>query len=484
MEIRAKTKFGWNVWLRIMCIVLFLGLVGVGILLSSYNLIYFGILSLFIHNVFFAFERIKTRIYFFILHFTFFVFYMTVPLIKFFRGEVWWGYRGGPDFALTAMTISLMFMLLGAWLAEKLAQRRFSWFQESKRSRKVFTKQFYEKLQNVALLVFCVSWAFYLGQQLEKFLFLQGKDYLDYYTQFQSKAPLIVNLIASFMKYALCIFLATFPTKKKAFVPLAMFLLSAVPELLIGLRNPVVLNCLFIFLYYFVRDVLEDGEKWIGKFEKICSIIMFPLAIIGLSAVTFIRGSKSMAGTGALQLFVRFFYGQGVSFRVLCEGYWAIPKLPNHPFRSYTFGSALDYFLHGTLSQKLFGAKAFPPGNNLMKATEGNSLSHHISYITKGDEYLQGKGWGSSYLLETYADFGYVGVAVFSLLLGLMLVLAIYLWRKNHISRIIILASSMGIFFIPRAEATGWLTFLVTAQFWATMIGCYGLTWLCMRFRR
>lgn len=286
------------------------------------------------------------------------------------------------------------------------------------------------------------------------------------------------------MKYALCIFLATFPSKKKAFVPLGMFLVSAVPELLIGLRNPVVLNSLFIFLYYFVRDVLEDKEKWIGRFERVCVIILFPLAIVGLSAVTFMRGSKSMAGTGIVQLFVGFFYGQGVSFRVLCEGYWAIPYLPDHPFRNYTFGGILDYFLHGTIAQKLFGASALPSGNNLINATESNSLAHHISYITKGDKYLQGRGWGSSYLLETYVDFGYVGVAVFSLLLGLLLVLGIYLWRKNHMCRIIILLSTMGIFFIPRAEATGWIMFLLTAQFWACLIGCYGMAWLWTKFAK
>lgn len=142
MKTTVKMNFGWNVRLRIVCIVLFLGLMGAGLLLPSYNLIYFGILSLFIHNVLFAFERIKTRIYFFILHFTFFVFYMTVPLIKFFRGEAWWNYRSGPDFALSAMTISLLFMMVGAYLAEKLAQRRSSWFQGSKRPRKCLQRNF------------------------------------------------------------------------------------------------------------------------------------------------------------------------------------------------------------------------------------------------------------------------------------------------------------------------------------------------------
>ena len=483
MNETANRSKKWNWYVRIVCVALFIIIGAAGLWQKSYNVIYGGIFCLFLHNIFLAFENIRTRIYFFIMHFTFFVFYMTSPLISIMRGKVWWEYRDGPDFALTAMTISLIFMAIGAWAAEKIAGKKREWFLPKKEEkRKLFTHEFYKKLQTAALLVFCVSWAFYLGQQLEKLFFLHDKTYLDYYTQFQSTMPLIVTVIASFMKYSLCIFLATFPSKKKAFVPLGMFLVSAVPELLIGLRNPIVLNALFIFLYYFVRDVLEDREKWIGRFERIALIIMCPASILGLSAITYLRSARSVTQKSVFELFVNFFNGQGVSFRVLCEGHWAIPQLPDHPFRNYTFGGILDYFQHGTIAQKLFGAKALPSGNNLINATEGNSLAHHISYITKGDKYLKGRGWGSSYLLETYVDFGYVGVAVFSLILGLLLVLAIYMWRKTNFCRIVILLSSMTIFFIPRAEATGWMMFLLTLQFWLCMIGCYGLAWLWMKF--
>ena len=82
------------------------------------------------------------------------------------------------------------------------------------------------------------------------------------------------------MKYSLCVFLATFPSKKRAFTPLFLFELSAIPELLIGVRNPIMLNSIFIFLYYIMRDIYEKRQKWIGKIEKVILVISIPTSLI------------------------------------------------------------------------------------------------------------------------------------------------------------------------------------------------------------
>lgn len=39
-----------------------------------------------------------------------------------------------------------------------------------------------------------------------------------------------------------------------------------------------------------------------------------------------------------------------------------------------------------------------------------NSLAHNLAYVYRKDEYLAGNGNGSSYLLEIFADYGYIGV--------------------------------------------------------------------------
>lgn len=87
--------------------------------------------------------------------------------------------------------------------------------------------------------------------------------------------------------------------------------------------------------------------------------------------------------------------------------------------------------------------------------------------------YLSGRGWGSSYLLENYIDFGYMGVFLLSIILGIILIFLVRGFFGKKLISIICLVSMMEIYFIPRAEATGWLTFIITFQFWVCIIGCY-----------
>lgn len=53
---------------------------------------------------------------------------------------------------------------------------------------------------------------------------------------------------------------------------------------------------------------------------------------------------------------------------------------------------------------------------------------------------------------------------------------------KNSFANTIILVSLMNLYFIPRAEATGWLVFIITLQFWICMLGNYMLTWLVRKY--
>ena len=99
------------------------------------------------------------------------------------------------------------------------------------------------------------------------------------------------------------------------------------------------------------------------------------------------------------------------------------------------------------------------------------------------EDYLKGRGYGSSYLIENYVDFGYIGVAIFSLILGILLVYMLRRFGRNTLIDTIVLVSLTTIFFIPRAEATGWLTFIVTAQFWIGIAACYLGTYICTKLK-
>lgn len=84
-----------------------------------------------------------------------------------------------------------------------------------------------------------------------------------------------------------------------------------------------------------------------------------------------------------------------------------------------------------------------------------NSLAHNLAYVYRKDEYLAGNGNGSSYLLEIFADYGYIGVFIASILLGIILIFLVVSFKRNNLllSTIALICIS-NILFIPRSDAT------------------------------
>mgnify|MGYP001354120054 CR=1 FL=1 len=461
---------------RYACIVFSVGCVIIGYGMRVFNVLCIAMVTFLFHNILYAFENIKTRIWFLIMHITIFTFLISRPFISMLRGEAWWERTSQkPEnivFSITAIMISMFMMYIGAVIAEHVLSTKKTIEKEGK-------KQFRDNLQAVSMVVFYITMVFFLIQEGEKLLFMHGKTYVEFYSGFQSKLPGGFLSIASLMRYSLCIFLATFPNKRRTFIALALYEISAIPQLLIGVRNPIILNSLFIFLYYFLRDSIGDEKKWIGKIEKLLLMIGIPFGVVFMSVFAYIRSGLKIAQLNIFKLFIDFFYGQGVTFDVLGIVYGHRLNLPMRDWRNYTFGGMIDYIVHGRIGQALWGTEALPSNNCWANGRLSNNLSHNFAYLYMEEDYLKGRGYGSSYLLENYIDFGYIGVIVFSLILGILLIYMLQRIGKNTLVDTIVLVSLTTIFFIPRAEATGWLTFIVTAQFWICIIACYMAAYIC-----
>lgn len=466
-------------WVRYFCLNIMAVLTLYGWINRQYSCIFLGIIFLLINNILFCVERLEERMFFLLFQIMFFVFLLAKPLILIVSSNKLWymvqDSEKGIHFALMAMFLSLLSMNVGAILYEQYKRRGEKKGQKcvvlkvNSVQKEMKNESMILAVQNISLLFFVVALVFSFVVSYEKITMMQGRSYLDYYTSYQSNLPALIHRLASMMKYALCSFLATYPNKKKSFIPLCLYVVSAIPDLYIGIRNPFVLNCLFVFVYYLIREYKYIGKKesWFGKKEKIISVVAIPVLIIAMCLYSDIRMDRDIKFSSIGDTFRRFFIEQGVSFDVLLIGYRTIDKLPVRDFRNYTFGGIIDYFLHGTIGQKIFGTYPLPNGNNIVNALESNRFAHNMSYVALGDEYLAGRGWGSSYLLELYTDYGYLGIIVFSLILGAFFVAVYSLLSKNLISRISVLMILTNIFFMPRGEATSCLEFLVSIQFWA-----------------
>ncbi|MCB6203667.1 O-antigen polysaccharide polymerase Wzy family protein [Extibacter muris] len=460
-----------------------IGVIGIAIwtygwIEHDFKILSLGLLFVFLQNVIFAFKKVKERLLFLIFQLVLFTFLLSRPFMGIFSDDKWWLKASQAEenvrFAVLILILSLEALFVGAFLVSKFVNTTVINTEKQKQERKVWLAS----LQSIALLAFMFTAVFFFIQEFEKLQFMASRTYVEYYSEFRKQLPGCIYIFASFMKYSLCIFLATLPSKKKAFLPLLIFEISAVPSLSIGIRNPLILNSLFIFIYYFIRDIVENKKKWIGKIEKALLIITTPVLIIFMMLYSSIRSGLKVQLGNPLMMIEKFFYDQGMSIDVLSMAYGHRRNLPTHDWQNYTFGGIIDYIRYGKIGQIIFGTQSLPEGNNLVNARESNSLAHQLSYITMRDKYLNGRGLGSSYLLENYFDFGYIGVIIFSLVLGAVLILFIKLFYKYTFMRVIILVSLTSLFFMPRAEATGWLTFIVTLQFWTCVAICYVGAWI------
>jgi len=438
----------------------------------GYMLIMFSTVVMFCFNIYYSIKNRRKNFVILIFNIVFFVFLLARPVIDVFTGHKWYLFSRETDFfSMFVILIGLTGLRLGIELNECLDKRtKITFFTTNKFKNTKPKEEFIQNLRFVSLCFYVITMIVYCLIQGEKLLYMNGRSYEELYL-FQSKLPFYIHTLGSMAKYVLCLFLSTKPSKKMAFIPLAVFVLSGVPLFLIGSRSQIVLNILFVLSYYLIRDALQDDCKWFGKTEKYIIAIGLPIGILLLGLMEYIRSDVNNT-LNVIELAKDFLYKQGTSFTVLGRAYDAIPYLPDVIEKNYTFGSIIDYFKHGTISQKLFGAMSLGNGNSELIAVYGHSFAHSMSYVAH-PEYLSGHGYGSSYLLETFVDWGYMGVFIFNVILGMFFSKIVDLTKKNILCCTIVLVSLTNLFFIPRADASSWIAFIFTIQFWLVILACY-----------
>ena len=449
------------------------GIIGLAIVpvfscLHFYNLALFFLMTNLVLNLIFCCMKLNKRIVLLFFYLAIFMFLITRILVPAMKGWEWWTNYSldANTFAIIAISISLIFLMIGTLGIELCIE---------KEKIKIVDKQWFDKqcFMQVLRIILTICMVCFFVVEIEKLIFMQGKAYEEYYISYESNMPFLIYFPAGCMNYFLCAFLALMPSKKESFIWLSLFILSAVPMLLIGARNPIVLNCIFAFLYYFLRDVIrkKKEKKWIGKYEKRLLICLLPIAVIFLGMYNYTREDVEVKMSPS-EIVVDFCFKQGTTYDTVLQGYIYRDQLPNKDEKIYTLGALQEEILYNTLGRIIFKSEDIGNGNSEKRAKEGSSFSHAISYVVMEEQYLNGHGRGSSYIIENYVDLGYLGIILFSLFLSGICSLIVYLFGKKWLATVIGLMMLMNIFFTPRAESTAFLCFLVSYKFWICMIGC------------
>lgn len=428
---------------------------------NELKLLLYALLGLLISSVLYTFNNIKYYIIHLIFYLTIFVFLVSRPTIDYFKDGALNTYQAEAyKFSFLIIAVSIIGLFLGGILVSKKDQIK----------EKVTNQVYVKNVRLVSLAVFLISYPFYTLRLIERLIFRLNTTYYDYYANFKSELPYFTYTISTFMLYALCIYLATKPKKLQSAIVLLMLIAANGIHLFIGTRNPFVLSLIFAFVYYFMRNQTEKG-KWIGFKEKIILYVGTPLMMILMGLLNYIRDDAEIKDGGIGNLILDFLYKQGTSFGVLTRGYLYNSNIPVRDTVNFTFGPILEYYTKGSLGV-FFGAKPFVNTTNSVElALESNSYSHNISYIVLENKYLDGHGIGSSYIMEIYTDYGFFGVFLFNILLG---ILSIYMMKIAYGKQILAFGITLliinNLFFMPRSSFSEAFLSLFTMQYWGIIL--------------
>lgn len=458
---------------------------------------------LWIHNIVFSIRDIKTRFLFLMFHLMFFLFVLGRPLFTIFKGwdlvvvQIEYGANfEGIILSFKIIYCVLLFILIGNRIVPCYKMYKIKQNSPIQR-KKILTSIIYlledndnncskndrriEKNNSMKtkdfrfaiLFVLIVSFFASLILGVEKLVYIFNNSYTESYINFQSKMPYVIYIISSFFDYTVYFYLATFPDKKHSIICMLIYIISEVPSFLGGERNPICLAILFCIVYVIVRHFKDDNNVWINKRIKIVGFVGLVLGMIIMGIVNYYREGTSLGSIDPFLIIEDLIYKQGVTFSWICVALSNITLLRSQSVISYTFGGLIDYVCHNKVAQLFFGAIPLTNTNSIQMAKLSNDMSHHLSYLALGEEYLKGHGTGTSFLIEVFADFGWIGIVLFCVLLGLLFFYSWKLCSSSYKTRVFLFCLINGILFMPRGTTLECISFLWRISFWCCLFLCF-----------
>lgn len=281
-----------------------------------------------------------------------------------------------------------------------------------------------------------------------------------------SSLPFFINKVAQMSSAFFWIYCSSLPTKKQLRMPSCCFVINTLLTLSTGVRGTMVRNCLALAMYYIFRNkIAKDNQEaeWISKRVKVCMIILIPIAITFLGLFANYRLENDFKFNGLINGVKSFFEQQGVSIDVIgrtiyCKDNGYLPDTNS----SYVLGPIINIFKNGILG-KLFDISPIDTQiQSVDLALKGNNLGATITYLTLPSYYSIGGGFGTSYIAELVADYGYIGLIIFNLFLGWLINRINFFtsdkWYLNAIGLLLI----NDIIYMPRDFALAFIASLLS----------------------
>ncbi|NHA66684.1 O-antigen polysaccharide polymerase Wzy [Phycicoccus flavus] len=324
------------------------------------------------------------------------------------------------------------------------------------------------RARRVLLAATLLTLAVSLASATEAYLFVRSHSYAEYYTSYSSALPAVVDVLGATSYGMVACYLAQFPRDRSYLLVLGLQLLTTLPQLAMGLRTPFMGAVVLVVAYSLLRWRLQGGVRLRVPLAVVVALLVaLPAGMAGLGALSYSRFGES--STTGLDPVTDFVYSQSVSYSVVSRGVELYDRLPDHADKHYSLGPVTDYVLFGKPAQVLLGAEPLG-GNTVRHATVGHEFSHAFSYYLYGQAYLDGRGSGSSYVVETYVDGGWPLVLSASLLLGALAMFLGVGYTRSWLRAAVLLVILPDVFLVARGSATGFLVPALLPHFWLAVL--------------
>ena len=323
-------------------------------------------------------------------------------------------------------------------------------------------------VRNVSKAVFylCAICSFLLALERLNLAHTLG-SYTETFVNFSSNLPGFVSKLGGMANFALFIYLGTLPDPRKSKMVFGIQMAIAIVMLMYGTRNTLVMTFLLLGVYCILYE-RKNGIDFqiIPRWVYALLPVAIPVALVFFDIIMALRDGRAYSSEGFFDSITHIVASLGGSVNVISYGFECADQLPN---RLYSFGGLIDFFTQNVFAQTVLGTQQFG-GNTVELALYGNSFSSALTYIVKPASYLSGYGMGSSYIAEAYHDFGYLGVAIFSTLYGMILQGCGRLKEGKVIRNTVVLMASYYIWFAPRSYADGFISCFMNFSFILTVV--------------
>ena len=303
-----------------------------------------------------------------------------------------------------------------------------------------------ESLRLVSRRVFYVSYICAVMELSETILFVARSGYISSYTSFTTSLPFVVRTLSDIMPICFFMFLATFPEKREAKAPIAMYLVLSLLHILTGKRYQTVAVIIIIIVYCIMRNHDGNGVKWISKRFIISMVCLAPLGMIALYSYSYIRAGLEVNNDLYSNGIIAFLSRTGSGSRVIDYEYIYHDVLPQG--KIYSFGQIIEYLSNGV--RVLLGQRMVTPSYTAQYATNGNLLSYALTYTVFPNRFANAYGLGSCYIAELYHDLGYIGVILGNFFIGYILTKLTRFDSKSTMSNFLMLFLFEAILRMPR----------------------------------